>query len=178
MKIVSIFAEHLYALHLEDEAENEFAQLLGIEGKWMEVNYFFEFVEEHKKDIPHYEKIDDLPQKLIESANDINLILNQSEEEKGILNRFFKPLHNQEYHEGELASKKGRKTYLRLYALKIEADCFVITGGAIKFTHLIKDKAHTQKELQKLEKCRNFLKENGVFDSDSFYEFLLEDNDL
>jgi hypothetical protein len=43
---------------------------------------------------------------------------------------------------------------LRLYALKIDKDCFVITGGAIKVS-------------QKMQ-------ENGVFDSESFFELLSE----
>ncbi len=29
-------------------------------------------------------------------------------------------------------------------------------------------------EMRKIDKCRNFLKDNGIFDIDSFYEFLIE----
>ena len=28
--------------------------------------------------------------------------------------------------------------------------------------------------MKKLDKCRDYLKDNGVFDADSFYEFLKE----
>jgi hypothetical protein len=177
MKIVSIFAQSLFAIHFDEEVENEFAKLLGEDGKWTDPSYLLEFVEEHKSDVPDNENINELPHKLIQSADEINDILYQSSKGKATLGGFFKPLHNQEYQEGELSRKKGRKTYFRLYALKIDAECFVITGGTIKFTHLIKDRPHTQDELNKLEKCRSFLKEQDVFDSDSFYEFLLEDNE-
>ena len=71
--------------------------------------------------------------------------------------------------------QKGRKNYLRIYALRIDKNCFVITGGAIKFTHLMQDRKHTQLELNKIEMCRNYLKENGIIDADSFYEFLNQD---
>jgi hypothetical protein len=37
-----------------------------------------------------------------------------------------------------------------------------------------KDRPHTQKEMQKMDRCRDYLKDNGVFDADSFYEFLNE----
>ena len=38
----------------------------------------------------------------------------------------------------------------------------------------MEDRPHTKQELIKIEKCRNYLKENGVLDTDSFYEFLDE----
>ncbi len=178
MKIVSIFAENLFAFHFEYEEENEFALLLGEDGIWMNPSYLLDFVELHKADIPEKENINELPELLIESAHEINDILQQiTTRNSTAANSFFKSLHNQEYQEGVLSKQKGRKTYLRLYALKIDTDCFVITGGAIKFTHLMEDREHTQIELQKIERCRYFLKENDVFDSDSFYEFLIEDND-
>jgi hypothetical protein len=37
----------------------------------------------------------------------------------------------------------------------------------------MQDREHTQKELSKLEKCRNHLQLNDVFDTDSFNEFTL-----
>jgi cell division protein FtsB len=55
-----------------------------------------------------------------------------------------------------------------LFAIKIDYHCFVITGGTIKFHHLNKDRPHTQKEMQKMDRCRDYLKDNGVFDADSF----------
>lgn len=65
---------------------------------------------------------------------------------------------------------------MRLYAIKIDEDTFVITGGAIKLPlqHLMQDRAHTQLELSKLNKAKRYLEENGVNDNDSFYEFLNE----
>jgi hypothetical protein len=50
----------------------------------------------------------------------------------------------------------------------------VITGGAIKMPlhHLMKDRDHTRVELQKLKRAKSYLNENGVFDEDSFFEFL------
>ena len=112
---------------------------------------------------------------IIEDAIDIDdTIIEISSNPKRSLEEFFKPLDNQEYHFVELSKQKGRKNYLRLFAIKIDNNCFVITGGAIKFHHLNKDRPHTQKEMQKINRCRDYLKDNGVFDADSFYEFLNE----
>lgn len=82
-------------------------------------------------------------------------------------------MRNSEYQFQILSLQKGRKNYLRIDALRIDDDCFVITGGAIKLTHLMEEREHTANELQKLEVAKQFLKANDIYDSDSFYEFLL-----
>lgn len=47
-------------------------------------------------------------------------------------------------------------------------------SGAIKLTATMQEREHTQKELDKLNACRDFLKQNGVFDQDSFIDFFEE----
>lgn len=74
-----------------------------------------------------------------------------------------------------LSKRKGRQNLLRIYAIKIDSNCYVITGGAIKITETMQGHKDTLLELNKLEKCKQYLKENDVFDSDSFYE-LVNDN--
>lgn len=70
--------------------------------------------------------------------------------------------------------QKGRQNCLRLYAIKIDEETFVITGGAIKLPlhHLMEDRDHTIKELQKIKKAQDYLRANQIFDEDSFFEFL------
>ena len=123
MKIICIFADHLFAIHFEDETYNELRRLLIL---WNDTSYLHHFVMQNKSDIPQKTTIPTLINQLIENANEI------------------------------------------------DKNCFVITGGTIKFHHLNKDRIHTQNEMQKIEICRDYLKNNGVFDADSFYEFLKE----
>jgi len=135
----------------------------------------FDFINENRYDIPKVANINDLVIKLMADANEMDEILYKiSKDSKRNLEDFFRPLENQEYQFVELSKQKGRKNYLRLFAIKIDTNCFVITGGAIKFHHLNKDRDHTQNEMIKIEKCRNYLKSNDVYDSDSFFEFLNE----
>jgi hypothetical protein len=172
MEIVRIFNEQLFAFHFKGEKFNEMRRLLTL---WNDTAYLYEFVTNNKSDIPKDLNILALVSQIIDHANDIDDRLYEisSNPEKG-LEEFFKPLDNQEYHIVELSKQKGRKNYLRLFAIKIDYHCFVITGGTIKFHHLNKDRPHTQKEMQKMDRCRDYLKDNGVFDADSFYEFLNE----
>ncbi len=172
MKIISIFADQLFAFQYKNEADNELRRLLTL---WNDIAHLYQFVKQHKADAPQNVAIPILINQLIDNANDIDDTLNEiSTHPDKNLEEFFKPLDNQEYHIVELSKQKGRKNYLRLYAIRIDKNCFVITGGAIKFHHLNKDRPHTQKEMEKIDKCRDYLKDNNVFDADSFYEFLIE----
>lgn len=170
VKIVCIFTDQLFAFHYKKETDNELRRLLKL---WHNTEYLYQFVTKHIADVPNKVTVQTLINQLIDNANDIDDILNEiSTDSNRNMEEFFKPLYNLEFHIVELSKQKGRKNYLRLYAIKIDKNCFVITGGAIKFHHLNKDRPHTQKEMKKLDKCRDYLKDNGVFDADSFYEFL------
>ena len=61
---------------------------------------------------------------------------------------------------------------MRLYAIKVDENCFLITGGTIKFHHLMRERPHTALELEKINQCKDYLKENSVFDAESFVEFI------
>ena len=39
----------------------------------------------------------------------------------------------------------------------------------------MQERKHTEEQLEKLNKCRDFLIDNGVFDKDSFVDFTKED---
>ena len=174
MKIVRIFADqlNLFAFHFEGVKMNELRRLITL---WNDTSHLYQFVTNNKSDIPKNVSINTLVFQLIEDAKKIDdTIYEISNNPSKRLEEFFKPLANQEYHIVELSKQKGRKNYLRLFAIKIDVNCYVITGGAIKFHHLNKDRLHTLKEMRKLDRCRDFLKENGVFDANSFYEFLNE----
>ena len=170
MKIVRIFGEKLFAFHYANEDENELGRLLDL---WSDVGYLYQFLKENKQDIGSL-SIGKLTEQIISDAEYINDFLERlSNNENEKLEYFFKPLYNSEYQFQLLSLQKGRKNYLRIYALRIDENCFVVTGGAIKLTHMMEDREHTARELQKLKVAKQFLKDNDIYDSDSFYEFLL-----
>ncbi|MGB7511955.1 MAG: hypothetical protein WBP54_11805 [Pelodictyon phaeoclathratiforme] len=53
------------------------------------------------------------------------------------------------------------------YAIRFAANCFVITGGAIKVI-LNMEAPYLQEELQKLEKVRQFLVDHDLRDQTDF----------
>lgn len=174
MKIVDIFALKLFAFHYENEVDNEYDRLLDL---WNDAAYIYEFLKENKRDIPLYRTIAQVAEFIIEDAIELDeALIEITESDDKNLSHFFKQLHNQEYQAKVLSLQKGRRHCLRLYAIKIDEDTFVITGGAIKLPlqHLMEDRVHTQEELKKLKKAQAYLKEKGIFDEDSFFEFLNE----
>ncbi len=90
---------------------------------------------------------------------------------------YFEPLQNSE-RSRLLGFRKGklRRNRLRYYAIKLNDKCFVITGGTIKMTQTMQQHPDTANELTKLKTARAYLRENGVFDEDSFYELLIEES--
>lgn len=167
MKFVSIFAEYLFAFHYDDEIDNEYDRLMDL---WTDVGYLQSFAKQNN--IPNvYEFIDDILANAEEIQNFLDFISKNSND----FCFYFEPLQESEAKK-ILSFQKGkvRKNRLRLYALKISEDCFVITGGAIKMSQKMDDHPETKKELVKLKSARVFLNENGVFDDSSFFEFISE----
>ena len=59
-------------------------------------------------------------------------------------------------------------------AIKLNVGIYIITGGAIKLTRTMQEREHTLQELGKMEKVRNFLIKEHVFDEDSFTDYQKE----
>jgi hypothetical protein len=54
-----------------------------------------------------------------------------------------------------------RKGWLRLYAIRLAKNCYLMTGEAIKLTQDMK-RDHLEEELKKLEHAKHFLRDNGI----------------
>ena len=73
-----------------------------------------------------------------------------------------------------LKDRPRHVSWLRIYAIKLEPGCYIITGGAIKLTRTMQEREHTLAELGKMEQVRNFLISNQAIDADGFVDFLSE----
>ena len=165
MKIIRIFAENLFSFKFEDEALNEYERLLEM---WNDPEYLAEFAERNKL----YLKGCSL-EEFVECVLDDALTLEQTLKQYAYsLNRFFQPLDNNEILARLLSLQKRRCRYLRLYAIKIDDNMFVVTGGAIKLTRTMSEHPDTVIELIKMSQCKEYLKSVGIFDEYSFFETL------
>lgn len=66
------------------------------------------------------------------------------------------------------------KVPFRIYAIEVDKDCFIITGGAIKIVEEMKQAPNTNLELQKLKYVLSALKGAGISNKESLLNFLYE----
>jgi hypothetical protein len=158
VKIIPIFAEKLYAFQYAGEVEDEYTRLRRL---WIDVEYLRQYA--HQNNITDKKAfIEDIKT----SAEHIADLVDEINENNNGFEAFFKPLNNLESGIKVLSLQKGRRYKLRIYAIKIDENLFVITGGAIKLVFRMDEHDDTKREKTKLELAKIFLQRSGVFDYD------------
>jgi hypothetical protein len=180
MEIICIFENCLWAIKYTDEGPDEFERLFEL---WQDIEYLEQFFEDNKQDLQSefYGEIS-VEEAVRETRNEAKWLqktmmelsqLNYRGQIKG-LDELFRPLDDNQYRILELSKSKAYgnryKSWLRIYAIKVDSNVYMVTGGAIKLTHKMKDREHTKNELTKIERCKDYLKELGIFDADSLNE--------
>jgi hypothetical protein len=170
----------LWAVRYDNENDNALQQVFS---QWNDPEWLVEFFTENMSDLESYFKITDINQAIYDTIDDNMrmqcLILDISPDAD--LDRIFRPLHNDSKGEILLGKEKARikerpqhASWLRIYAIKLEPGCYIVTGGAIKLTRTMQEREHTLVELGKMERVRNFLLDAGAIDADGFVDFLSE----
>lgn len=178
MKFVRILPKfnHLWAVKSPDEEADELTLLFR---KWNTAEYLFDFFMENFEDLKGFFKIERIDRAVADTFEDAEaleeLVLDFPYTER--LDELFRPLDITDRRMSELTREKARNwgrerhaSWLRIYAIRLEPNVYVVTGGAIKLTKKMQEREHTVIELEKLNRCKAFLKANGVFDQDSFVE--------
>lgn len=168
MIIFNIFAEQLFAFQYQGEDDNEYDRLMEL---WTDVYYLREYAKSNK-----IQNIDQFVKNRLKDAEQIQDLLEEITTNKEPLEYYFRPLFDSENGIKILSLQKGKiqKNGIRLYAIKIDDNCFVITGGAIKMSQTMQGHPDSNQELIKIQQAKTFLQDNDVFDKDSFYEFINE----
>jgi hypothetical protein len=178
MKIVPIFGECLYATKYDGETKNEFRRLFDL---WNDPEYLEDFFNLHEKDLNSgfwkTSGVFDAMFKTFEYASELEeQLVRLSERGKNEhlpgLETIFKPLHNSQSSVYTLNLSKAKATWLRVYALRVEKDIYIITGGAIKLTLMMEARTHTREELKKMNMCRDYLVSQGIVDREGLIDEL------
>lgn len=173
--------DHLWAVK---DPGKELDELTSLFEKWNDADYLYRFFKDNIEDLRRYFKIEKISQAIQDTYDDSDaleeLILTFPYTEE--LDSLFKPLDVTDTKSTELTRQKARNwereshdSWLRIYAIRLEPNVYVVTGGAIKLTKTMQDKKHTELELYKLNRCKDYLKGNGVFDKDSFIDLNMEE---
>mgnify|MGYP001710368948 FL=1 len=172
--------EKLWAVRFEGETNNEFIKLFY---NWNDVMWLRTFFKENINDLSAYFKITDINQAVkdtIEDSKKLRCIIMDISPETD-LSKLFRPLDNNQASDAMLQKEKarlkrelGHSSWLRLYAIKLTAGVYIITGGAIKLTATMQEREHTRKELVKIDKVRRYLLEEGIIDDSGFIDYINE----
>lgn len=170
----------LWAVHFEDEEDNELYKVLD---NWADVIWLRDFFKENIDDLNAYFNITDIKVAVndtIEDSERLRYIIMDISPDTD-LSRIFRPLNNNEASDAMLQKEKarlkrkyGHSSWLRLYAIKLIQGNYIITGGAIKLTATMQEREHTRQELAKIDKVRRFLLEENIIDDEGFIEYLSE----
>ena len=174
MKLCSIFVDEnrqsgIWSVRIGGESGNEFRRFIdnALDSEWL--HHFFM---NNRSDLEsgYFGEIDvgEAIIKTIREMTTIDRVLIRYASggfaEMGVsLQHLFKPLNNHEYSILPLQLSKARlyTGWVRLYAVRIAENCYVITGGAIKLTMQM-DRPHLQEELRKLQLVKRFLQSMNV----------------
>ena len=148
--------------------------------EWMNPAYLSLFFSNNAEDLEKYFNITNIDLAVYDTITDAAslscLILDFSPDAS--LDELFRPLENYRIREMLLSKEKAKgkrlsnhTSWLRLYAIKLEPNIYLVTGGAIKLTPKMNEREHTLKELQKMEMVRNFLLNNGIVDAEGIIEY-------
>lgn len=180
MKFKAIFANDLFFTTIYN-GEEEFKRLFEL---WQDAEYLDEFFNENINDLTSgfYGAIT-CEEAMVQTFNDAKALgkkiasiatLTKKKLRKEKIEKLFVPLDNKMAQELRAkAHGPAHKSWLRLYAIKFE-ETIIITGGTIKLTATMNERDHTNDELKKLRKVKDYLIEQGICDKDGFIDLISE----
>ncbi|MCF0069133.1 hypothetical protein LZD49_01535 [Dyadobacter sp. CY261] len=172
MEIITIFEvvpDSLYSVQFEGEETHEFSRVFRL---WKDAVYLQPFFETHYEDLLAFWEYMSVEEAMNITRNEASSLSNAilTVADKGVRGSFdnlsgmFKPLYpgacNINSFEKSKARGFRRRSWLRVYAVRLGVNKFVVTGGAIKLTRTMNERMHLTKELKKLEEVSQFLKKD------------------
>lgn len=180
MRIVPIFVdenlEGLHSIHYLKEKLDEYNRLFE---DWNDYQYLLNFCLKNKDliftDFWGINNLEDFVEAIIDEAGFleqkfIDYYTNGIGLHGDYLQTIFLPLDNRERLVPVLQETKAKadiiRPKLRLYALRVDKNIFILTGGCIKLTHKMNENEFTQLELNKIHTVKEFLKKENIFSQD------------
>lgn len=180
MEFKAIFADNYLHAVCFDSGKDELSLAFQ---NWFDIEYLMDFFESNITDLRSgffgHQTVEKAVTQTLQDAKVLqnrieNISTLKGKKQEEAINDLFKPLDNRTAYDLRAKAKVKRpKSWLRIYAIKFDG-VIVVTGSAIKLSHQMKEKEHTKKELQKLDKVKDFLREQGVSDADGFTSLIAE----
>lgn len=177
MEAIEICENFLYSIQYDGEEENEFDRLLK---QWRDLEYVTQFIEDNKDYLtnPKWGKtfeIESAVRQVLDEADALEdlfdyLCDNVKYGKKPDLDDHFKFLEGEYKYAIVNPPMKSygteRPSLLRFYAIKLDSNVYLITGGGIKLGDKIQNSPDLKDHvIQNIEKVKHWMKQNGILDS-------------
>ena len=178
MEIIEIYSPYIYSIQYDGQEDNEFDRLFS---DWMDVERISDFMERNKEylkasvwaKVPEPESA---TRQVLNEAEDLvslfdELAVNTQNGNKPDFDSHFHYLEGKYKYELQYQPMKsysnGHPALLRIYAIKMDKNTYLITGGGIKLADTIQNSPDLKEHvLQNIDRVRDWLKANGIMDSD------------
>ena len=153
MEIVEIIPPYLYSVKYDDEQLDEYHRMFR---DWHEVGYLAEFFRLNA---------DYLHTALERHLN--QLAENADNGETPDFESYFHPLDGKYVYEWRLIPMKGygmgKPTFIRLYAIRLETNCFLLVYGGLKLADTIQNSPVLNKEVfKRIDQTLAYMKREGI----------------
>jgi hypothetical protein len=172
MKIIPIFEpeKNLCAVKFPREKDDEFQKAFT---QWTDTEYLESYFNNNQA-LLYYENMSK-EEAVFRTKELADELFERLEENQFCLDNIFLPLSESSNLQQNLSKQKAKQKWLRLYAIKIECNYYVVVGGAIKQSQTMQEHPDTHHQLAQLSIVRDFLKAEGIFDADSLEDFFAVD---
>ncbi len=180
MDVVEIIPDRIYSIKYDGENTAEYYRLF--EEEWTDVEYLANFFQSNPEftDNEFWGFLGNDPEiaaaRVIKDAHMLEphlreLAINSDNGEQPDLEDYFKPLNGKYGYDVNHIPVKGygvmESTFLRLYAIRIQLNCYLIVFGAIKLNSSIQNSPCLKENVfRKIDKVRKFLLDEGIIDKD------------
>ncbi|MGL4412234.1 MAG: hypothetical protein ACRCZM_11545 [Bacteroidales bacterium] len=178
MEIISIYPLYIYSIKYKEEIENEFDRLFA---EWMDVENLLDFMERNKDYLNS-----SVWKRVFDPELAVRQVLDEAEGLESLFEDLFintksgvKPNFDSHFHflEGKYkyelhyipmkSYSSVQPSLLRIYAIKMAPNTYLITGGGIKLADTIQNSPELNEHvIQNIDRVRDWLKANGIMDSD------------
>lgn len=182
MEVVEIYEDWLYSIQFEEEDLNEYARVFR---EWHDLDYLEKFFTDNAVYIntPFWKAAGLNPddpvmsaRKVLDEADNLEIYIEKlvSNMKQGCKPDFDEYFHFLDGKYKCLWTLEPMKSYgvsspslLRLYAIKLDSNCYLIVYGGIKLGDTIQNSPILKdKVFNKIDKVLNYLKINGIEDSE------------
>ncbi len=181
--IFVIVEDSLYSILYHTETQHEFIRLFE---QWRDPEYLESFFSTHIDDLQSgfwgNISIEDAIFQTMSEANSLEKELIKiakmgKKDQYSTLSSLFRPLFDNTTAINPLERNKvkgySKRSWLRMYAIRIDSNLFVITGGGIKLTPTMNERAHLKLELKKLDIVKDYLREEDNYDDHPIFELFI-----